>query len=57
MPRELTARVHVHAPEGEFVYGPGDSVPAKHSKLIVNPKAWANSDDDSNSEPVEGESE
>lgn len=43
--------VHVHTPEGIFVYGPGDVVPAGHAKLITNPKVWAEAQDD---EPESG---
>lgn len=47
MAKKLRAFVHLHTDEGEFVYKTGETVPAKHAKLITNPKAWA---DD---EPVE----
>lgn len=45
--------VHVQTPDGIVVYGPGDSVPAAHAKLITNPKVWA---DGSSDEPESGQS-
>ncbi|MFE2912823.1 hypothetical protein [Kitasatospora indigofera] len=39
--RKLRTTVHVHDDDGAVhVYGPGQSVPAKHAEQIVNPKAW-----------------
>ena len=42
MAKQLKSFVHVHTPDdGTVVYKPGESVPAKHAKLITNPKVWA----------------
>jgi hypothetical protein len=39
--RALVSTVHVVDGGGlVHVYGPGDTVPAEHAKLITNPKAW-----------------
>jgi hypothetical protein len=44
MPK-LIATVHVRDADGVVsVFGPGDTVPAWASKLIVNPKAWDTAD-------------
>jgi hypothetical protein len=42
--------VHVQTPEGVVVYGPGDTVPAAHAKLITNTKVWADGDDEPDSQ-------
>lgn len=47
----LRTTVHVHTPDaGVVVYGPDDTVPAKHAKLITNPKVWAS--DESSDDPA-----
>ena len=57
MGRKLATYVHVHTEDGanSKVFGPDDDVPADVAKLITNPKAWADSDENADERSAEGE--
>lgn len=40
MAKQLRTAVHLQTPDGTVVYAAGDTPPAKHAKLITNPKCW-----------------
>lgn len=45
--KKLAATVHVHrSPTETVVYGPEDDVPAADAKLITNPEAWEDDEDE-----------
>jgi hypothetical protein len=51
---KLKTSVHVHEDDGTVVvYQAGDTVSAKHAKLISNPKVWADEPKQAKSEKPE----